>query len=201
MDHLHGVHVGGGATGRVEGRRDDAGREVLASGDEIVRGPGRQLAQHAQPGRERLDLREGALDRLQQFLRPRSGADERGDRRAVLRRQPVEGGAGAVRVAPDGRAGEIEQRVRHARHRRDHDDEGRGPLRPDDRHRVRDGRPVRKRGSAEFVDLERASGARHGEPQEQQSPGSARRGRRFLAPCLTWRQYAANHHATSIVCS
>src|SRR5467141_3100587 len=25
-------------------------------------------------------------------------------------------------------------------------------------------------------------------------------GGRFLAPCLTWRQYAANHHESSIVC-
>src|SRR3989454_7982725 len=34
---------------------------------------------------------------------------------------------------------------------------------------------------------------------KQKSPGNNAAGGRFLAPCLTWRQYAANHHVTSIV--
>src|SRR2546429_8199222 len=31
------------------------------------------------------------------------------------------------------------------------------------------------------------------------NPGNGRRGRSLLAPCFTWRQYAAKHHETSVV--
>src|SRR5216683_3512139 len=36
-------------------------------------------------------------------------------------------------------------------------------------------------------------------PPQQKSPGNRGRGRSLFSSCLTWQQYAANHHEASIV--
>src|SRR6266513_2672446 len=47
----------------------------------------------------------------------------------------------------------------------------------------------------------RSSGDRRGgrchRDLNKKSPGNERRGRSLFSPCLTWRQYAANHHGNS----
>ncbi len=162
LDHGRGVHVRRRATGGVEGRRDQAGRQLLAARDQVIGGPGRQLAEDAQARGEGLDLRERVLDRLDELVRARTGTEQGTDGVEMLGAERSHRRAGAVRATLDRCGGELEQRVRDAGHRGHDDDHGRGPARLDDRHRLRDGGTARERGTAELVDLDGARGARHG---------------------------------------
>ena len=129
------------------------GAQPLAPRHDEVARPRTQVAQEPEPGRERHQLVELPGDVGEERGPGSAAGDHRARGARVLRPERADQLGDAALVAADGVAGDGEQRIRRAGHRRDHHDGRFGTVLPDDSHRLADRGGVGQRGPAELVDV------------------------------------------------
>jgi hypothetical protein len=157
-DELRGVDAHGATAGRVERRRDHRARGPLAARHERVARARRQVGERRHRVRDLLVLARLRVGRGHELDPRRSPRHERLRELAVAPAERRRDRGRRGRIALDGALRAVEQRVRDAGERRDHDHERPG-MRLDQRDGVADGRRVGDRGPAELPHLERRSAA------------------------------------------
>jgi hypothetical protein len=157
LERIHQPHL---PAGIGEGARHQQRAQPLAAGGDVIAGARGELVHHAEPGQQGAQLAERLVECGHQRATRLGAPGGETDGLGVLATERVERRF-VHRFAAHRAAGELEEAVGDARHRRHHHDRLAGREAGHDLYGVTHRARIRERGTAELVDLWATTWARH----------------------------------------